>query len=149
MKRIFIDKDKCEGCFGCTVACMAEHNPVGKSVYDLTMSSGENSILNNVLADASGHPTPVFCRHCDDPDCARACMSGAMRKDQETGRVTYDKDRCASCYMCLMSCRYGVLKVDLATRQIIQKCDYCGDRDTPRCVDECPAGALEYKEVEK
>ena len=148
MKRIFIDKEKCEGCLTCSVACMAEHNPAGKSVYDLNLAGRDNAMHNNVLPDGKCKPTPVFCRHCDDPDCVRACMSGAMRKDPETGRVTYDAEQCASCYMCLMSCRFGVLKVDLATRSIIQKCDYCGDRETPRCAEECPTGALEYREAE-
>ncbi|MDR1613359.1 MAG: 4Fe-4S binding protein [Planctomycetota bacterium] len=148
MKRIFIDREKCQGCLGCAVACMAEHNPAGKSVYDLDLGSRENSVHNNVLLDAAKNPTPVLCRHCDDPDCVRACMSGAMGKDPASGRVGHDRDRCASCYMCVMSCPHGVLKVDLATRRIIQKCDYCGDRDSPRCADECPSGALEYKEVE-
>lgn len=148
MKRIFIDKDKCQGCLGCSVACMAEHNPAGKSVYDLELPNPANSIFNNVMLDASARPTPVFCRHCDDPDCARACMSGAMSRNPETGRVSYDKDKCAACYMCLMSCRFGILKVDSATRRIIQKCDYCGDRENPRCVEECPSGALEFKEAE-
>lgn len=148
MKRIFIDKSKCQGCLGCGVACMSEHNPAGKSVYQLNLSGTDNAMLNNILADAQGKPVPVFCRHCDDPDCVRACMSGAMTKDPETGAVLYDADRCASCYMCLMSCRFGVLKVDIATKTIIQKCDYCGDRESPRCVEECPSGALEYKEVE-
>ncbi len=148
MKRIFIDRDKCQGCLGCSVACMSEHNPGGKSVYDLALSDRANSMLNNILKDAADRPTPVFCRHCDDPDCVRACMSGAMTKDAETGRVLYDADRCASCFMCLMSCRFGVLKTDLATRTIIQKCDCCGERETPRCVEECPSGALEFKEVE-
>lgn len=148
MKRIFIDKDKCQGCLGCSFACMAEHNAAGKSAYDVNLASRANTVHNNVLADGKGKPTPVFCRHCDDPDCVRACMSGAMTKDPVTGRVNYDKDRCASCFMCLMSCRFGVLKADLETRQKIEKCDYCGDRDQPRCVQECPSGALEYKEVE-
>lgn len=148
MKRIFIDRDKCQGCLGCSVACMAEHNPAGKSVYDLEFSSPANSLLNNVMLDAAARPTPVFCRHCDNPDCVRACMSGAMSKNPETGRVSHDKDKCAACYMCLMSCRFGILKVDLATRRIIQKCDYCGERENPRCVEECPSGALEYKEAE-
>lgn len=148
MKRIFIDRDKCQGCLGCSVACMAEHNPEGKSVYDLRLSSPANAVYNNVLPDAAGKPVPVFCRHCDDPDCVRACMSGAMSKDPVTGTVRYDQEQCASCYMCLMSCRFGVLKVDLATRKIIQKCDYCGESETPRCVMECPSGAIEYREVE-
>ena len=89
MKRIFIDKDKCQGCLGCALACMAEHNPAGKSVYDLNLSDKSNSVFNNVLADAASKPTPVFCRHCDDPDCVRACMSGAMTKDPQTGFVLY------------------------------------------------------------
>lgn len=147
MKRIYIDREKCQGCLGCLVACMAEHNPAGRSVYDLDLSGKANSILNNVMLGPGGKPTPVFCRHCDDPDCVRACMSGAMAKNPDTGRVEHDRERCASCYMCVMSCPYGVLKVDLATRQIIQKCDYCGARDMPRCVEECPSGTLEYKEA--
>lgn len=148
MKRIFIDREKCQGCLGCALACMAEHNAGGKSIYDLDLGDKANETKNNVLKDAAGHPTPVFCRHCDDPECVRACMSGAMSKNQETGRVEYDADRCASCYMCLMSCRFGVLKVDAPTAKIIQKCDACGTREGgPRCVEECPSGALEYKEA--
>ena len=148
MKRIFIEKEKCQGCLTCSLACMAEHNPAGKSVYDVNLSGLDNTIHNNIMPDAAGNPVPVFCRHCDDPDCVRACMSGAMTRDPETGRVSYDEKQCASCYMCVMSCRFGVLKTDLATRKIIQKCDYCGDRNTPRCVEECPSGALEFKEVD-
>ena len=39
-------------------------------------------------------------------------MTGAMHKNPETGFVEYDKDHCASCYMCIMSCPYGILKYD-------------------------------------
>ena len=148
MKRIYIDPDKCQGCLTCTVACMAEHNPRGNSVYDLNLADPANAVLNNVLPGPGDKPVPVFCRHCDDPDCVRACMSGAMRKDAASGRVVYDKDRCAACYMCVMSCPYGVLKVDGPTGRVIRKCDYCGDREAPRCAEECPSGALEYREVE-
>lgn len=148
MKRIFINKDKCAGCLGCGVACMAEHNPAGKSVYDLRLSDKANAMLNNVQLDSAANPVPVFCRHCDDPACVRACMSGAMTKNPLTGTVDYDADVCAACFMCLMSCPFGVLKVDPATRTIIQKCDYCGDRGSPRCTDECPTGAIEFKEAE-
>ena len=148
MKRIYIDRDKCQGCLTCVLACMAEHNPAGKSVYQLNLTDRSAAMYNNILPGRGAAPTPVFCRHCDDPSCVRACMSGAMHKDPETGRVVHDKERCASCYMCVMSCEYGVLKTDLATRQVIQKCDYCGAREAPRCVEECPSGAIEFKEVE-
>ncbi|MCC8190526.1 MAG: 4Fe-4S dicluster domain-containing protein [Planctomycetes bacterium] len=148
MRRIFIDREKCQGCLGCAFACMAEHNPAGTSAYDLVLTDAGAVCHGNVFTDAGGRPVPVLCRHCDDPDCVRACMSGAMRKDRLSGRVTYDRDRCASCYMCLMSCRFGVLKTDGLTGRFIQKCDLCGDRPVPRCVEECPSGALDYREVE-
>ena len=40
------------------------------------------------------------------------CMSGAMTKDENLGIVSYDENKCASCFMCVMSCPYGVLKPD-------------------------------------
>ena len=41
-----------------------------------------------------------------------------MSKDQETGYVQYDGTRCASCYMCIMACPYGVLKADRLKQKI-------------------------------
>ena len=35
--------------------------------------------------------TPIFCRHCDQPECVMSCMSGALSKDPETGHVQYDE----------------------------------------------------------
>ena len=55
-------------------------------------------------------------------------MTGAMKKDLETGYVTYDKEHCASCYMCVMSCPYGVLKPDSITHLEIMKCNMCVHR---------------------
>ena len=41
-----------------------------------------------------------FVEHCEKPECVFTCMTGAMHKDKETGYVTYDSSKCASCYMC-------------------------------------------------
>ncbi len=78
-------------------------------------------------------------------------MSGAMYKDKKTGETKHDKDKCVGCWMCIMSCPFGVL-----TRQkqdkIVVKCDLCADRDVPACVEACPTGALLFgtlKEFEK
>ena len=74
-------------------------------------------------------------------------MSGAMSKDKETGLVTYNKERCASCYMCIMACPYGVLKADSREQKEIMKCDACKDKGAPQCVEKCPMAAITLEEV--
>ena len=109
MKRIFIDPAKCDGCKNCSVACMEAHRrDGGQGVYTLDLTDPENVSRNRIIADGLGGYKPIFCRHCDVPDCAGACMSGALYKNMENGLVEYDEDKCAACYMCVMSCRYGV-----------------------------------------
>ena len=109
MKRIFIDPAKCDGCKNCTLACMESHRQDGgKGLYTLDLTDPANQSRNFIVADGKGGYAPIFCRHCDVPDCAGACMSGALKKNMENGLVEYDKEKCAACYMCVMSCRYGV-----------------------------------------
>ena len=142
MKRIMIDNEKCQGCLNCSLACMAEHNEKGKSIYDLDLEDIKNVSRNYIIQKQEQKNCPIFCRHCDEPECVIACMSGAMTKDSETGIVSYNKEKCATCYMCVMSCPYGVLKADDETKKIIVKCDMCGGREIPRCVESCPTGAI-------
>ncbi|EQH58964.1 4Fe-4S dicluster domain-containing protein, partial [Clostridioides difficile] len=94
------------------------------------------------------NPVPILCRHCDEPECVLACMSGAMHKDSESGIVSYDEEKCGSCYMCVMSCPYGLLKPDDRSKQNILKCDLCKDEEYPRCVANCPSGAIELQKEE-
>jgi carbon-monoxide dehydrogenase iron sulfur subunit len=155
MKRIMIDKEKCQGCLSCSLACMAEHNEKGKSIYDLDLEDIRNVSKNYIIQKQELNVSrkysiqkreqknyPIFCRHCEESECVIACMSGAMTKDSETGIVNYNKDKCAACCMCIMSCPYGVLKTDDETKKIIVKCDMCGGREVPRCVESCPTGAI-------
>lgn len=104
---------------------------------------------NRVVINSEMKSSPIFCRHCDLPECAYTCMSGAMRKDMETGNVLYDKEKCTSCYMCVMACPYGVLRADARTKKEILKCDMCKDNPNgPNCVAKCPMGAITVEEVD-
>ena len=82
-------------------------------------------------------------------------MTGAMHKNPETGFVEYDKDRCASCYMCIMSCPYGILKYDSIHHKEIMKCNMCvhrspdGKTPMPMCVEKCPMQAITLEEVKE
>ncbi len=147
MKRIVIDKSRCMGCLNCTIACMAEHSSDSKSIYDLDLNDRASESRNYITLDQDNHPTPIFCRHCDEPQCVAACMSGAMTKDPETGVVNYDEERCAACFMCVMSCPYGVLKPSAQKDKKVIRCDYCQGREIPRCVENCPTGAIQFVEV--
>lgn len=148
MKRIFIDSDKCDGCKNCSVACMQAHRETVGTVYDLDLTDIANESRNFIVIDHNGQYRPLFCRHCDSPECVTACMSGAMTKDSASGRVTYDKDRCAGCFMCVMSCPFGILKPDTKTRTKVIKCDFCADDDyEPNCVKSCPKEAIYVEEV--
>lgn len=148
MKRIFIDPAKCDGCKNCVIACMESHRQDGgKGIYSLDLTDPRNQPRCRVVADGSGGYDPIFCRHCDDPDCANACMSGALKKNMENGLVEYNGDRCASCYMCVMSCRYGVPGITPDRTRVV-KCDFCAHiPEGPSCVRACPKKAIEIREV--
>ena len=90
----------------------------------------------------------MFCRHCSVPGCANSCMSGALKKDMETGHVTYDEKRCGACFMCVMNCPFGVLKPDTVTKSKVIKCDFCVEaKEEPSCVRSCPKKAIYVEEV--
>ena len=148
MKRIFIDPAKCDGCKNCSLACMESHRQDGGSgLYTLDLTDPVNQSRNRIISDGTGGYRPIFCRHCDSPDCANTCMSGALEKNLETGLVTYDQDKCAACFMCVMNCRYGVPAVSPDRTRII-KCDFCAHLpEGPACVRACPKKAIEVREV--
>lgn len=138
MKRIRIDRNKCIGCLTCVTACVVSHE--------------SSDARNRVVIDSETKPAPIFCRHCSLPECVYTCMTGAMKKDDKTGFVTYDKEQCASCYMCIMACPYGVLKPDSIYNKEIMKCDMCVNRTEdgspkPMCVEKCPMNAITLEEV--
>jgi len=138
-----IDIEKCEGCKNCSAACMQGHRAVPGTIYDLDLTDPANESRNRILQSTDGKYIPLFCRHCDEPECANACVSGAMTKDPETGIVSYDKDQCAACFVCVMSCPYGVLKPDRVSNSMVIKCDFCkDDEEGQNCVRACPREAI-------
>ena len=148
MKRIFIDIDKCTGCQNCTVACMQSHRSDEGNVYTINLTDPENESRNFKKLDKNGRIIPIFCRHCSHPECVISCMSGALTKDETTGHVIYNEEKCGSCFMCVMNCPFGVPKPDRKTHTKVIKCDFCkDDPEGPNCVRQCPVKAIYIKEV--
>ena len=147
MKRIYIIKEKCTGCMNCVVACQKTH--AGSEFYSPIRDSEPSRIY---LQAVEKSPVPLVCRHCDEPACVKACMTGAMRKDDESGIVSneFNINKCVGCWMCVMACPFGVIspKQD-GDRKIAVKCDMCMKRGYPACIESCPTGAIVYMEEDE
>lgn len=150
MKRIFIKAELCDGCKNCSVACMQAHRKDEGTIYDLVLTDPANETRNYIIGLENGLYMPIFCRHCDEPACVLSCMSGALKKDRETGLVLYNDKKCGSCFMCVMNCPYGTLKPDTLTRTKLIKCDFCAESGgEPNCVKACPKKAIYVEEVQQ
>ena len=144
MKKIFINEQYCIACRLCEVYCQVKHS---KSKKIIKAFKGEQKQMPRVLVEEIGYNSfAIQCRHCEDAPCVEACISGAMEKNENSGVVNCNEDKCVGCWSCIMTCPYGVVKRDISVKKVASKCDLCVDEDEPVCVKNCPNEALEFKE---
>lgn len=152
MKHILCRIERCLGCSSCELACAIEHSQSKELVEAIQEAISPKARIHVELIDEQGttHRYRTFalqCRHCDDPVCVQACISGGIYKDEETGDVRFNSERCVGCWSCIMVCPFGaIVKHDGLHRAM--KCDHCPDRETPACIEACPTHALVYCEKE-
>lgn len=153
MKRIFVDIDKCLGCRSCEIACAVEHS-VSKDLFRAIQEDPLPKPRADVQQDIRRSSFPLQCRHCEEPYCVDACISGAIRKDPETGLVISDEEKCVGCWMCVMVCPWGVIRparvfIRGEEKKAALSCDLCQGREVPACVEACPTGCLHFEEMEE
>lgn len=146
MKEIFVDLTRCQGCKSCVLACAVEHS-ASKSLFSALR---ETSLPRpRIFVEYSnGKKFPLQCRHCEEAPCVMACISGAMRWDEDSHLVTHRKEKCVGCWMCVMVCPLGVITREVEEKRAL-KCDGCPERDIPACVEACPVKALLFLELEE
>lgn len=145
MRKIYPVEDYCIACGLCEVHCAIEHS---KSKHAIKAFKHETRPQERISVDSAGDLSwALSCRHCHDPSCVMACLSGALRRDRETGVITVDKDKCVGCWSCIMVCSYGAIQQG-RDQKIAVKCDFCPDQEEPACVANCPNGALVLEIVE-
>lgn len=146
MKKIYAREEFCLGCRLCEVYCVTSHSQSG----DMIKAHKQEQITSAVIIESEENISfALQCRHCEDAPCIRACVSGAMTRDPETGIVNHDKNRCVGCWSCIMACPYGAVKRDEYGNSVIAKCDLCLEAGEPACVSHCPNNALLYEEREE
>ena len=146
MKRIVVHEEHCIGCRLCEIHCLVQHSQ-SKNIIKAFKIEGD-TIMPRVMVEEDGPMSfALQCRQCLEPSCLEACVSGAMHRDEETGAIVCDEDRCVGCWMCVMVCPAGAIQQNLLGHQIASKCDLCAGADMPACVKNCPNEALTYEEV--
>jgi len=137
--KIYCDITKCIGCKSCEIACAVEHS-LSKDIFSAIRE--KPLAKKRVKAENVGNKIiSLHCQHCEDAPCIKACMSGALSKDEKTGATLHNKDKCVGCWMCVMVCPFGAIVQDIENH-IAVKCDLCPDREDFACVAACPTGAL-------
>jgi len=142
MKKIYLNLQKCLGCRSCEIACSVEHS-LSKELFS-AINESPLPLRGVSIFLADEQCIPVRCIHCEDALCLFACKSGAITKDESTGRIIIDSEKCIGCWMCIMVCPLGTIYRDETSKTAV-KCDLCAEREMPACVLACPTKALFYK----
>ncbi|WP_045214370.1 4Fe-4S dicluster domain-containing protein [Desulfonatronovibrio magnus] len=128
MKTLYIDYSKCIGCGTCEAVC--------KFIYRVP-----RIIMSRTTY---GLHVPLYCQHCDNPKCMKACTNKALFQDPQ-GVVRLKEEICQQCVTknCLMACPY-VAMMCTGHENPVTKCDLCVTRADlgPACVLMCPCDAL-------
>ena len=130
MRRIMIDASKCDGCKNCTIACMQAHRETPGTVYDLDLTDIRNESRNHIEKLPDGTYRPIFCRHCDQPECVMSCMSGALTKDPKRESYLMMKRNVAPVYV-RYELPFGVLKQILPPYQVVSATSACRTVQNP------------------
>lgn len=147
---ILADPTRCVGCLRCELAC-TEFND-GRAQPSMArikvfrnLSFGRSGPSGGSGMDGdwgSGLSVQDTCRQCPHPvPCATACPENAIEADPETGARIIDAASCVGCRFCQKACPWDMISFDEQTKKAT-KCSLCGG--SPRCVEACPAGALNY-----
>ncbi len=133
-------QDRCIDCERCVEAC-AKTNEVPGYGY-------RTRILEKDEPDAIGRKKefiPVLCNQCNNPPCVRACPTRATYKDEATGIVMMNYDKCIGCKTCVLACPYNARYFN-EEKHSVDKCNFCidtriskGEKQTA-CAAACPAG---------
>ena len=167
-----IDLKRCSGCKTCSVVCKVANNIPNDIIWNRVLTEGGNApdTAGGTWDNPEMQHWPVACQHCENPACTKVCPVGATWKDEQTGIVRQDYDKCIGCRMCMAACPYnartfnwndpvratgagyGDARVPERTRGVMEKCTLCKERtdegDEPMCVRCCPADARIFGDLD-
>jgi Fe-S-cluster-containing dehydrogenase component/DMSO reductase anchor subunit len=132
--------NKCVNCNACSAACIIENgwNVHPRNIYTY------NSNTENVLPVIN---VSLACNHCESAACMDGCPTSALSRNELTGAIIIDENKCIGCRYCQWNCPYDAPKFDTGSRTVV-KCNLCYleliDGGQPACSSACPTGALNF-----
>lgn len=145
MRRVYHKPDVCMSCRLCEVYCLTAHSE-SQNVLFAYKKERPKVMARTIIETLGPVSCSVQCKHCEEPVCVEACMTGAMQK-LSSGEVICDTEKCVGCWMCIMTCPFGVIDRNIASEEAkSSKCDLCINRPIPACVENCPNRALIFEE---
>jgi carbon-monoxide dehydrogenase iron sulfur subunit len=145
MKRIYVNEEYCIGCRLCEIHCLVQHSQ-SKKIIKAFKEEAPRALPRLVVEEEGPLSFAMQCRHCTEPLCVAACITGAMHRDELTGAVLCDEERCVGCWMCVMVCPFGAIRCNVEGGKAASKCDLCYGEETPVCAVHCPNEALVFEE---
>ncbi len=152
----YFDGTRCTGCKTCEFACK-DFNDLGlgmtfRKVLEATTGETKRDVNGCFTTNCVSYTISIACNHCDSPICMANCPQQAISKNEETGFVGIDSEKCIGCGACAQSCPYHAPVVDVDTK-VSMKCHGCAERVAlgmdPVCVEACPSRALSFGPVEE
>ena len=98
-----IDRHRCTGCGGCTIACKNENN-----VQEGVAWANKINVTVGKFPNVRYDYWPTLCNHCQNAPCVRICPTKAMHK-ADGGITMHDPDKCIGCKSCIAACPYVVI----------------------------------------
>ena len=178
-----LDVSRCIGCRRCVYACIEENNQSrDPEIHYIRVLEFERERVIRRFDFDEGNPfydhenvpaegkvyLPVACQQCEEPECVKACPTGATWQEPD-GIVVIDYDWCIGCRYCMSACPYGARHFNwtephspadevnpethyLGNRPrphgVVEKCTWCIQRTRkglyPACVEVCPVGARKF-----
>ena len=149
---LLIDMNRCNGCYGCFMACRDEFCGNDHLPYSAAQPYAGHFWMRLVERERGCYPkvkTSYFkipCMHCDDPPCAEQHPDKVYQRPD--GIVIIDPVKAKGARELLESCPYSAIFWN-EEASLPQKCTMCAHLldqgwKVPRCVEVCPTKALVF-----